>query len=212
MLTIPVFNDEPATSVEASMVFPNDLNKARAYACRQTVRGVPIDHDLGRDARVTAEIREQARHHDVKEGKHARAAGNITGHLIKTLWTLIRMDRKNASMNMAIQTMENHRAWDHERGIELSTGKSNLTDNLREFRKVLHLWGALRLLDRAGKALDDAPAPGYCSAIEIDRLLAESEMLLHELQLWSSEDKSCRPHFCGDDFYHPPPGWQPPRS
>jgi hypothetical protein len=209
MPTIPIFNNEFATSVEASMVFPNDLNKARAYACWLALQADP---KLGRDAQVVAEIREHAHLHNVNEGKHARAAGNGIGHLIKTLWALVRMDRNNASMNMAIQTMEKQGAWDHERGIELSIGKSAMTDNLREFRKVLHLWGAWRLPDRAGKVLHDGPDAGYCRTIEIDRLLARSEMLLHDLQRWSSEDKSNRPHFCGDDFYRPPPGWKPPES
>jgi hypothetical protein len=212
MPTIPIFNDELATSVEASMVFPNDLNKARAYACWLALRVEPMDRELSRDARVAAEIREQARHHNVKEGRHARAAGNVTGHLIKTLWALIRMDRNNASMNMAIQTMENQGTWDHERGIELSIGKSTMTDNLREFRKVLHLWGAWRLPDRAGKVHHDVPSAGYCRAIEIHSLLAQSEVLLHELQLWSLEDKLNRPHLAGGDFYRPPPGWSPPES
>src|SRR5271165_2901460 len=103
MPTIPIFNDDLATSVEAIMVFPNDLNKAQAYACWLVLRAVdePVDQKRVHDAMVVAEIGEQARRHKVKEGECARAAGNAIGHLIKTLRALVRMDRTNASMNMA---------------------------------------------------------------------------------------------------------------
>jgi hypothetical protein len=212
MATIPIFNDELATSVEAIMVFPNDLNNAQAYACWLVLRAVkePAGQKRSHDAMVVAELGEHARRHKVKEGERAREAGYVTGHLIKTLRALVRMDRTNASMNMAIRAVESQGAWNRERGIERCVGMSSLTDNLREFRKVLHLWGTWPMFDLAGKLACDTPDAGYCSKIDVHRFLAESERLLHELQLWSAEDKLLRPYLAGNDFYHPPPSWNPP--
>jgi hypothetical protein len=63
----------------------------------------------------------------------------------------------------------------------------------------------------AGKLACDTPDARYCSKIDVHRFLAESEKLLHELQLWSAEDRLLRPYFAGNDFYHPPPWWNPSR-
>jgi hypothetical protein len=81
---LPIFHGEPVTSLQAVMVFPNDLKKARAYAAWKLA---PCLHTAELPMNIVLEIaRDAADFAPYYEGaKRNEEAGTAAGAVVKCL-------------------------------------------------------------------------------------------------------------------------------
>ena len=91
--TLPVFNDEPMTSLLGVMRFPNDLEKAAAYASWCLAKGIEIKPNdaatigIERILPILIGTARQVGWHE--EWSHKVIAGTAAGEVVKTLFALI---------------------------------------------------------------------------------------------------------------------------
>lgn len=210
MRDLPIFHGEPLTSLQAVMVFPNDLKKAGAYAAWKLARYLHIAElpmnlvlEIARDAANFAPYYEEA--------KRNEAAGTAAGAVVKCLWALICLDRNAASWQRAIRVAEDEaiRVAEHEGAkTGLRTGRSLLWQRLGDFRPVLHLLGAWEI--RGRRFLLDNIAQGYDINIDARNLVQEGEALRQQIQKWEAERPQRGSRMTSDDSYQMTPAWTPP--
>lgn len=202
MRELPIFHGEPVTSLQAVMVFPNDLKKAGAYAAWKLARYL---HTAELPMNIVLEIAcgaaDFAPYYD--EANRNEKAGTAAGAVVKCLWVLICQDRKISSWEMAIRQAE-----DVGVGAELNVSRALFRQHLGDFRPVLHLLGAWEI--RGRRFLLDNVAQGYDVNIDVRMLVQEAETLRQQIQKWESERPQRSSLMAGDDSYQRTPTWMPP--
>jgi hypothetical protein len=145
------------TSLLGVMRFPNDLEKAAAYASWCLAKGIEIKPndaatiDIERILPILNGTARQAVWHE--ESNRNEIAGTAAGEVVKTLFALIGGDPSVASWKHAINLMELAAARDRVAAAARSAdtkprqkapavSRATLHKYLREFSPVLHLWGA----------------------------------------------------------------------
>jgi hypothetical protein len=182
MSRLPIFYGVPNLSLEAVMIFPNDLAKAKAWvgwklaggplgAFRARGHFLPATEivDIAADAALFSDYSDEAKQNEFK--------GSAVGTVVTALWVLIHQETKRASWERAIQRAEKLGT---EHGCR--TGKSSLRAYLSEFSPVLHLLGAWQL--RKCRWIVDNSV-GYTAPIDASFFVAESRLLLGMLREWS---------------------------
>jgi hypothetical protein len=201
---LPIFHQEPVTSLHAVMVFPNDLKKAAAYAAWKLARYLhPAGHKLPMN--IVLEIARDAADFApyYEEAKHNEFAGTAAGAVVKCLWAMICQDRKISSWEMAIRQAE-----DVGIGAEQNASRALFRRHLRDFRPVLHLLRAWEI--RGRRFLLDNVAQGYDINIDARNLVQEAETLRQQIQKWEAERPQGGSLMAGDDSYQMTPAWMPP--
>jgi hypothetical protein len=216
--TLPVFNDEPMASLLGVMRFPNDLEKAAAYASWCMAKGSAMKPDdavtIG-IARILPILTARVSH---EESKRNEIAGTAAGEVVKTLFALIGGDPNVASWKHAINLTELVGARDRADAARAADTKprqkapavshATLRKYLREFSPVLHLWGAWCIRGRRWNWDDSV---GYSLPNDVDMFISESELLFRVLQRWDSA-KTTRSKYLGGDVFRVADDWRPPLS
>ncbi len=211
MPTLPVFHDEPISSLRAIMLFPNDLTKAANCAAWMMVEGSRNRSDA--IAAIGVERLHQlalgAAQHSEAEAEDSAAAGGAAGAVVRALFAMIGGNPDVASWEHAIRMSEFIGARERAKTKKsLAVSKATLRKYLAEFRTVLHLWGAWRI--RGSRSLHD-PSVGYLVPDDVRMFVAESELLLRQLRLWDAS-KTTRSTYLGGDFFRVADDWRPPLS
>jgi hypothetical protein len=159
MAPLPVFNDDPLTSVLGVMRFPDDLGKARAYACWRLARnahalkfGGDALRDIAKGAADFAPIYDECR--------RAEIAGTAVAAITSTMFRMIMAHPEIATWERAINAVRNNDGG-------LASGRPLLQQYRRNMTKVAHFWGALA--DRGG-SIGDVP-----------EFFARAEIMLKEI-------------------------------
>jgi hypothetical protein len=211
----PIFHGEPATSLLAIMIFPNDVKKAKALAAWKLASGplqdffalgykLPMDAvlEIARGAADLARFFEEARRNEF--------AGTAAGTVVKCLWAMICQDRDQglnaASWETAIRIAE-----DEGTKVNLRTGRSSLWQHLKDFRSVLHLWGAYDIRNRRLISDSATQAVGYSGHVDVQMLMQEAETLRQQIRIWEENRIQSSCLMSGDDVYCMSPAWTPPQ-
>jgi hypothetical protein len=189
-MRLPVFHGEPAMSVVAVMLFPNDLLAAETHAARLLARG-PIQK-LDVPFPLSDEfLRVLGRDMATDKASQNLVAGVIAGEIVKTLWALINAAPTVASWGAAIEVVEGI-ASEHivQNAKSVPIARSTYRKHLREFRPVLHLWGVFSLGQRRWPS-------------DYTIFVAQAQALLDKLRTWAKGKRNESINLSGD-FYHPP--------
>jgi hypothetical protein len=196
---IPIFNREPASSVLAVMLFPNDEDKARAWAARYLANGPIEAYFLAGYALPAADsvsmlqsaggdfsLKDEARQ-SFDEG---RVVGKIVGHLVRSI------DKNGAKANWSKSIKY--------AGPQLS--RATITRYRANTKRVFHLWGAYELA--GGNPFSQEAQNGPEAVYEF---LFESELILSKLKRWAAESKQLQ-HNLGhlDADHYCRPAWAEP--
>jgi hypothetical protein len=223
---LPVFNDEPMASLLGVMRFPNDLEKAAAYASWCMAKGIkikPNDAETIGIERILPILNGAARQAEWREESNRNEiAGTAAGEVVKTLFALIGGDPNVASWKHAIDLTEAAAARDRHKSAGAAArsadtkqrqkapavSRATLRKYLLEFRPVLHLWGAWCIRERRW-IWDDSV--GYSLPDDVDMFISESELLFRVLQRWDSA-KTPRSKYLSADVFRVADDWRPPLS
>ncbi len=212
MPTLPVFHGEPVASLWAIMRFPNDLEKADAFAAWHIAAGlgaIPDDPTIGRE-----ELRDIARgaarfapwYQEVRQNE---IAGGAVGAVVTALAALLVGDPGLASWNHAIEITSANAASAALGNAPIAISEPTLRGYMREFAAVLHLWGAWRI--RGSHWCADA-AVGYSALDDYQMFLCEAEAILEELLRWDGQKpEKSRSGYLKANFFQVDPDWRPPR-
>jgi hypothetical protein len=186
---LPVFHGEPATSVVAVMLFPNDLPLAETLAARILASG-PIQK-ISAPLPLAPEFLAVLGRKVSTEDDQQFTKGVIVGEIVKTLWALINTSPTVASWAAAIEVVEGV-ASDHnvQTGQHRLNARSTYQKYLHEFRPALHLWGAFSLGGRRWPS-------------DYTIFFAQAMALLGELKKWAIGRPAESLNLSGD-FYSPP--------
>lgn len=213
MPIIPIFNDEPLSSLMGVMRFPNDMEKAAAYASWRLAKG-----SKGREEDATVigasrmhRIAVGAAEHSqaFEETRRAEIGGAATGEVVKTLFALISSNPEVASWEHAIQIVEKAAARDRAKTRRsVAVSPTALRQYLAQFAKVLHFWGAWSI--RGREWFQDASV-GYSLPIDVEMFISEAEILSRILRQWDNGQTTKSKYLAGDTFGvgH---DWRPPSS
>ena len=216
MATLPVFHNEPMSSLRAIMLFPNDSKKAAACAAWMLVKG-----SEGQSAAVEVVGTEGILHplalaatdHSFAEADQHAIAGNAVGEVAKALFALVNGDPANASWKHAISYVEScgerARYGPRAKGEPLvASSAATLRKYLKEFAPVLHLWGAWSIRERQWR--HDASV-GYSVPDDVKMFLCESEILLRELRKWDgSQHENSHSVYLQANAFQVADDWVPP--
>jgi hypothetical protein len=203
---IPIFNQEFSQSVLAVMLFPDDVNKARAWASRRLASG-PIEahfragHTLA-PAELVALMQSAGADfslvHEAKQSfEEGRAVGKIVGHLVRA----IDSDGAKASWSKSIK----YAGPRHETSGKPLT-RATVANYRAHTKRVLHLWGAYNL---AGGQPFSHEAPSGLEAVY--EFLYESELVLSTLKRWAAGNKQLQNNLGHLDADHyRAPAWAEP--
>jgi hypothetical protein len=219
--TLPVFNDEPMTSLLGVMRFPNDLKKAAAYAsCCLAAKMTPDKAVTIGIARILPILNRTAQALREESNRNERA-GTAAGEVVQVLWALISNYPGVASWHHATRLTEEAavrackeqtrrsaaRRSPHRRKETPAVSSTMLRKYLREFSPVLHLWGAWCIRGRRWNWDDSV---GYSLPNDVAMFLCEAETLFEQLQKWDTA-KSPRSEYLAIDAFHPANDWRPPQ-
>jgi hypothetical protein len=222
--TLPVFNDEPMTSLLGVMRFPNDLEKAAAYASWCLANKIkPNDAatiGIERILPILIGTARQVGWHE--EWSHKVIAGTAAGEVVKTLFALIGGNPNVASWKHAIDLTERAAVRDRHKSAAAApksadtkprqkapaVSSATLRKYLLEFSPVLHLWGAWCIRGRRWMWDDSV---GYSLPDDVDMFISESELLFRVLQRWDSA-KTTQSKYLGGDVFRVAHDWRPPLS
>ena len=210
MPILPVFHDEPITSLRAVMAFPNDMQKAASYAAWMLAKG---SKGRSRDVQTIGVERLHSitiamLDHPEAEVKARIVGGCAAGEVTKVLFALINDDPAAASWNNAIQWTATHGARTRGRN-QMAVSPASLRSEMAEFAPVLHLWGAWAI--RGRRRRDDASV-GYSLPDDVNMFLCEAEILLRELRKWNEgKSENARSRYLEANAFQVDPCWKPPR-
>jgi hypothetical protein len=161
---LPVFNEEPLTSVLGVMRFPEDLGKARLYASWKLAGGIVEsaqqqgEFSPGALASIGRDAADFAPHY--AECARAEVCGTAVGAVTNAMFRLIKSHPTIATWDRAIAVARNNDGG-------LPSGEPLLKAHRAHMRKVHHFWGAL---DNSSGKIDD-----------LDVFFARAEIMLREI-------------------------------
>jgi len=215
--TLPVFNDEPMTSLLGAMRFPNDLKKAAAYAswCLDNKIKPTDAATMGNEiilpiligAWPPSSSSRQAEWHE--ESNHKVIAGTAAGEAVKTLFALIGRDPNVASWKHAINLTELAAVWDRTAAARSTDIEPR--DPAQIFARIQPRASPVGRLVHWGRRWNWDDSVGYSLPDDVDMFISESELLFRVLQHWDSA-KTTRSKYLGGDFFRVAHDWRPPLS
>jgi len=203
MPTAPVYFGHMESSLKATMLFPNDPARARAFAAWLTLRNITEARQKGAADFLEAVLeKEDARRQllevasaasgfvYLKDAQEHADDGSRAGMVVACLWALISTNPDTASWEDAIKAAE---AYFARYNKNLAASRKLFRKCLSRFKPVLHLLGARTLrrgvssasLDRIVDMRSD-PASGYFPSIDILFFAQEARMLQIALTVWNS--------------------------
>jgi hypothetical protein len=185
---IAMHHGDILNSIRAAMIFPANEEKARIYvgwimAARLRRLGHTPKyphaaiHPIGLETVLAVGRDAVAFPHIKADCDKNLFAGLAVGEILKSLHALICSDPQTASIEAAIQVVE-------DRGFEngFKTGRSTFWKHLSAFQAVLHLCGAWSIRERKWKLSGE-----YTAALDARAFLTEAEILKRDLVSWNSK-------------------------
>jgi hypothetical protein len=199
------------------MLFPNDLEKARAYAARAAGQGLlpaaehiyrelsveeramvgpALEFNRLRDAVISSLVGAELSEAEIKDAYYW---GSVCGKIVEYMWRLAIPQVRGATWGAAIQLLEEH----------LPAGspgtKARFYDELKRFEPVLHYWGAWCIRGSKFKG----PSPGYSINEDLAAFVTEAMIVFRDLEEWemSLETPSRRLNY--ESAFGPWDGCQP---
>jgi hypothetical protein len=221
MPALPLFHRVLPLSLQAVMLFPHDMVKARAWVGWQLARGPlralyeyeGVELPYAAALEVAEDATRAASWPDFSnEVERNRFAGDQVGFVVYTLWLLICQDPKAASWERAIEAAVKADKAEGTKTGRRGTVTSTIKEHLREFSPVLHLLGAWNEPRTRNRRFIQDPAVGYTYEKDADYFVAEAQLLLCELRKWHAapERRHIPSAYLNTEKFEVGPEWQPP--
>jgi hypothetical protein len=201
MTDLPVFNQEPASSLWAVMLFPEDKDKAQAYASHHLLKlNGPLDtffdHGHSMSHKEVVRIGRMA-HADFRrnlsdESKQNLREGFIVGEVVGRLFRQLKKDPSKANWSWAVRwTAKDYRC-----------PVKTVGAYRQRMRRVYAFWGAFNLRGNQLFSEDDPQDPEsvYRFMYEADDIILRT---LHDWSLTSKQLQNNAGHLNADHYRRP---------
>lgn len=206
MKPVPIINSDPMASLWGTMLFPDDADAAAGFVTFFQGRTIPAAVREGYDwtdaqqqeffanfeAVPLAERKLQQRYHEK----------DFVGEIVRCLWFLICERKDQASIDLAIQVVENLAV---EHGMK--AGRSTMRAYLQRYSPVLHFWGAYRI---RGGQFTAMPEIGYTQVDDFNAFIMEAMSLRAALTSWAASRGRSDQSVISNNAFEPWTGWSRP--